>query len=142
MHPLKRLVQGELHHANPEVLVETALNLWYHPDPMPLVLKVVNGLQDIELRRALYTLDRLRRYGTALTEQRRIELTELVRSPRWDSLKIFFVLSPPPPWGGGERWPDILAQGWALGEAERLDTACILKYQTRQYAAKRRKGQS
>jgi len=144
MHPLKRLVQGDLHHADPEVLIETALSLWYHPDPMPMILEIVDGLQDqdIQLRRALYTLDRLRHYGTAMTEQRRVELTELVCSPRWDSLKVVFVLSPPPPWGRSEKWPDILAQGWGLGEEERLNTACILQYQTRHYAAERRKGQS
>ncbi|WP_143038233.1 hypothetical protein [Pseudomonas saponiphila] len=142
MHPLKRLVQGELHHADPEMLVQIALNLWYHPDPVPLLLEVVNGLQDMELRRALYTLDRLRRYGTAMTEQRRIELSDLIRSPRWEPLKVIFVLSPPPPWGRRAKWPDVLAQGWGLGEEERLDTACILKYQTRHYAAERRKDQN
>ncbi|WP_407733118.1 hypothetical protein [Pseudomonas citronellolis] len=142
MHPLKRLVQGELHNADPGVLVETALNLWYHPDPMPLVLEVVNGLQEMELRRALYTLDRLRRYGTAMTERRYLELTELVCQSRWEPLKVVFVLSPPPPWGRSAKWPDVLAQGWGLGEEERLNTACILKYQTRHYAAEHRRGQN
>lgn len=139
MHPLKKLVQRELYSADPELLVEVALNLWYESDPMPKVLEVLDCLEGVELRRALYTLDRLRRYGTALTRQRYEELTTLVRSTRWEHLKIFFVSAPPASQGQASLSADFLAQGWGLGRQERLQTACILPFQTRHYAAHARR---
>ncbi|MDG4219420.1 hypothetical protein L5C07_03395, partial [Pseudomonas aeruginosa] len=69
MHPLKKLAQDNLRHADPEVLIELALLLWYSEDPLPAVRDVLDGLDGIELRRAIYTLDRLRRFNV-LTRQR------------------------------------------------------------------------
>ncbi|MDG9885608.1 hypothetical protein N7650_22465 [Pseudomonas sp. GD04058] len=141
MHPLKKLAQDNLRRADPEVLIELALLLWYSEDPLPAVRDVLDGLDGIELRRAIYTLDRLRRFNV-LTRQRYQELADLVRLPRWDPLKVVFVLSPPPPRGRSAEWPDFLAQGWGLGELERLKASCVLPYQTRHYAAERRKDQN
>lgn len=137
--PLTRLASAPLAQATPETLIEVALFVWYDPDPLPSLKRALDALKGVELRRALYVLDRLRRYGTALTEQRYRELTDLVRSPRWDHLKVIFV--PPPPYPRGPLRVEILALGWGLeGDGELLNTKCILFYQTRHYAAERRKG--
>lgn len=133
-HPLNRLVQGLLNQTEPEVLIELSLLLWYSPDPMPELLEVIDGLQGIELRRALYVIDRLRRYGTALTRQRYQELSDLVRS--WGHLKVIFV--PPPPYPRGPLAVDRNALGWGL-VGESLNTKAILPYQTRHYVASVRK---
>ncbi|EPP9374982.1 hypothetical protein PZF67_006724 [Pseudomonas aeruginosa] len=138
-HPLTRLASAPLAQAAPETLIEVALLVWYDLDPLPLLTRTLDTLQGAELRRALYVLDRLRRYGTALTKQRYQELTDLVRSPRWDHLKVIFV--PPPPYPRGPLRVEILALEWGLeGENELLNTKTILYYQTRHYAAERRKG--
>lgn len=132
-HPLARLVQAPLDQAAPELLVELALLLWYAAAPVPAIQDVLNGLQGIELRRALYALDRLRRFE-CMGKHRYQELADLVKSPRWEPLKVSFVRLPPH-WPGQ---PDWLAQGWGL--AEHLDGQAVLPYQTRHYAAERRKG--
>lgn len=131
------LVSAPLAQAAPETLIEVALFVWYDPNPLPSLKRTLDALKDFELRRALYVLDRLRRYGTALTNQRYQELTELVRSPRWDHLKVIFVPPPPPP--RGPLRVDLNALGWGL-EGETLSTKAILPYQTRHYASERRKG--
>ena len=136
--PLITLVSTPLAQAAPEALIEVALLVWYDPDPLPSLKRTLDALEGAGLRRALYVLDRLRRYGTALTKQRYQELTDLVCSPRWDHLKIIFV--PPPPYPRGPLRVEILALGWGLeGENELLNTKTILYYQTRHYAAERRK---
>ncbi|RQE53913.1 hypothetical protein IPC297_29635 [Pseudomonas aeruginosa] len=136
--PLTRLASAPLAQAAPETLIEVALLVWYDLDPLPLLKRTLGTLQGVQLRRALYVLDRLRRYGTALTSQRYQELTDLVCSPRWDHLKVIFV--PPPPYPRGPLRVEILALGWGLeGENELLNTKTILYYQTRHYAAERRK---
>jgi hypothetical protein len=136
---LTTLVSAPLAQAAPETLIEVALLVWYDPDPLPLLKRTLDALEGAELRRALYVLDRLRRYGTALTKQRYQELTGLVCSPRWDHLKVIFV--PPPPYPRGPLRVEILAMGWGMeGENERLDTKTILYYQTRHYAAERHEG--
>ncbi|HFH2966672.1 hypothetical protein [Pseudomonas aeruginosa] len=137
-HPLALLASAPLAQAAPETLIEVALLVWYDLDPLPLLKRTLDTLQGVQLRRALYVLDRLRRYGTALTSQRYQELTDLVCSPRWDHLKVIFV--PPPPYPRGPLRVEILALGWGLeGENELLNTKTILYYQTRHYAAERRK---
>lgn len=132
------LASAPLAQAAPETLIKVALLVWYDPDPLPSLKRALEALEGVELRRALYVLDRLRRYGTALTTERYQELTDLVRSPRWDHLKVIFV--PPPPYPRGPLRIEILALGWGLeGENELLNTKTILYYQTRHYAAERHK---
>lgn len=132
-HPLAHLVSVPLSQAAPELLVELALLLWYSPNPLPVLQDVLDDLQGVELRRALYAIDRLRRYE-CMGDQRYRELADLVKAPRWEPLKVSFVRLPPH-WPGR---PDWLAQGWGL--AESLDSQAILPYQTRHYAASMRKG--
>ncbi|MBN0002419.1 hypothetical protein JTL74_34800, partial [Pseudomonas aeruginosa] len=92
--------------AAPEILIKVALFVWYDLNPLPSLKRTLDALEGAELRRALYVLDRLRRYGTALTKQRYQELTDLVRSARWDHLKVIFV--PPPPYPRGPLRVEIL----------------------------------
>ncbi|MCH2927835.1 hypothetical protein K3W22_14765, partial [Listeria monocytogenes] len=68
--PLITLVSTPLAQAVPEALIEVALLVWYDPDPLPSLKRTLDALEGVEVRRALYILDRLRRYGTALTKQR------------------------------------------------------------------------
>ncbi|HEP9751790.1 hypothetical protein [Pseudomonas aeruginosa] len=126
-------MSAPLAQAAPETLIEVALLVWYDPDPLPSLKRVLDALEGVELRRALYVLDRLRRFD-CMGKQRYCELADLVKSPRWEPLKVSFVPLPPH-WSGQ---PDWLAQGWGL--AEYLNTKIILPYQTRHYAAERRKG--
>ena len=76
--PLTRLASAPLAQAAPETLIELALLVWYDLDPLPLLKRTLDTLQGVQLRRALYVLDRLRRYGTALTSQGSSQKTEKI----------------------------------------------------------------
>ncbi len=118
--PLTRLASTPLAQAAPEALIEVALLVWYDPDPIPSLKRALEGIQQ---RRARFALDVLRRYPCTSPERSQA-LRDLVR------LKVSFRGGP----------LSALLSAWGLDEADRLNTAPVLPYQTRHYAAERRKG--
>ncbi|MCO2575767.1 hypothetical protein FA325_32370 [Pseudomonas aeruginosa] len=121
--PLTRLASTPLAQAAPEALIEVALLVWYDPDPLPSLKRALDALEGIQQRRARFALDVLRRYPCTSPERSQA-LRDLVR------LKVSFRGGP----------LSALLSAWGLNEADRLDTAPVLPYQTRHYAAERRKG--
>ncbi|EZN98739.1 hypothetical protein, partial [Pseudomonas aeruginosa] len=121
--PLASLASVPLAQAAPEALIEVALLVWYDPDPLPSLKRALEALEGIQQRRARFALDVLRRYPCTPPERSQA-LRDLVR------LKVSFRGGP----------LSALLSAWGLDEADRLNTAPVLPYQTRHYAAERRKG--
>ncbi|MCY1363327.1 hypothetical protein D9M69_500840 [compost metagenome] len=121
--PLITLVSTPLAQAAPETLIEVALFVWYDLDPLPQLKCALEALEGIQQRRARFALDVIRRYSCIELERQRA-LRDLV------DLKVSFE---------GGTMVDLLS-AWGLDETETPNTKAILPYQTRHYAAERRKG--
>lgn len=122
-HPLTILASAPLAQAAPETLVEVALLVWYDPDPLPSLKRALDALEGIQQRRARFALDVIRRYPCTERERKQA-LRDLV------DLKVSFRGGP---------LTDLL-HAWGLDETDIPNTQAILPYQTRHYAAERRKG--
>ncbi len=119
---LTTLARAPLSQAAPETLIEVALFVWYAPDPLPSLKCTLEALAGIQQRRARFALDVIRRYPCIELERQRA-LRDLV------DLKVSFE---------GGSLVDLL-NAWDLDETETPNTKAILPYQTRHYAAERRK---
>ncbi|HCW1101725.1 hypothetical protein [Pseudomonas aeruginosa] len=117
------LVNAPLAQAASETLIEVALFVWYAPDPLPSLKRALETLEGIQQRRARFALDVIRRYPCIELERQRA-LRDLVE------LEVSFE--------GGSMTDPLNA--WGLDETETPNTKAILPYQTRHYAAERRKG--
>ncbi|OPE30068.1 hypothetical protein APB26_33505 [Pseudomonas aeruginosa] len=120
---LTRLVRAPLSQAAPETLTKVAVFVWYDTDPLPSLKRILATLEGIQERRARFILDLRRRYPCTEPERHR-ELRELV------GLKVSFR--------GGPHTG--LLHAWGLDEDDWPNTKAILPYQTRHYAAERRRG--
>ncbi len=116
------LVSTPLTQAAPETLIEVALFVWYDPNPLPSLKRTLEILEGIQQRRARFILDVIRRYP-CIELERQQALCELA------DLKVSFQGGP---------LTDLL-RAWGLDEADIPNTKAILPYQTRHYAAERRK---
>ncbi|UXJ53074.1 hypothetical protein [Pseudomonas citronellolis] len=119
---LTTLARAPLGQATPETLIEVALFVWYAPDPIPSLKRALEALEGIQQRRARFALDVLRRYPCTELERKQA-LRNLV------DLKVSFCGGP---------LTDLL-HAWGLDETDIPNTKAILPYQTRHYAATRRK---
>ncbi|AVK21588.1 hypothetical protein ACRS7P_07405 [Pseudomonas aeruginosa] len=117
------MVNAPLAQAASETLIEVALFVWYAPDPLPSLKRALETLEGIQQRRARFALDVIRRYPCIELERQRA-LRDLVE------LEVSFE---------GGSMTDLL-NAWGLDETETPNTKAILPYQTRHYAAERRKG--
>lgn len=123
-HPLYRLASVPLTSATVEALTEFALLIWYSDELRAQdVLDELIGCE-IAQRRALYLIDRFRRYP-CLTDARAAKLKSFVSE--WVKLKPTQVTEAAPNL-------DRVARDWGLDEDVVDKIKPVLIYQTRHYA--------
>lgn len=128
-HPLYRLACCPFKHAEIETFVEFALLIWYSDNLRPEEVFRDLGGDETSKRRAIYLIDRFRRYP-CLTDERAEALRLFVMG--WDSLKRETKVQRK---DNSIKSLDKLALEWGLDEDVVLLAKHVLKYQTRHYAA-------
>lgn len=130
-HPLYRLATVPFTSATVENLTEFALLIWYSDDLRAQdVMGELVG-HDVAQRRALYLIDRFRRYP-CLTSARAAKLKSFVSE--WASLKVSLVSGATPNLKKGCVL-DKVAREWGLDEDIVAKIKPVLFYQTRHYAS-------
>ena len=132
---LESVASAGLRHTSAEDLAELAKQLWYSPnDLMPeLKREVSSKLRQVDQKkRALYLVDRLRRYP-CVSEDKAAHLKEFVSS--WAFLKPATPSKRASQLVASHRL-DKLAFEWGLEEDVTTQMKEVLQYQTRHFAAK------
>jgi hypothetical protein len=133
-HPLYRLASTPLCEASSELLSELALIVWYADNAvagLQSVLDHMEGGSELMLRRAIYLIDRLRRFP-CITNEKAIQLKKLVA--HFNTLKAADHLEETSRSLSIQK-PEALAYGWGLDEDVTIQMKHVLQFQTRHYAS-------
>lgn len=133
-HPLYRLASAPLCEASSELLAELALVVWYADSAVPGLQSVLDCMvvgPELMLRRAIYLIDRLRRFP-CITNEKASQLKRVVDN--FSALKAT-EYSGNIPSHSCFRGSEVLACAWGINEDVNRQMKFILHYQTRSYAA-------
>lgn len=133
VHPLYRLASAPLCEASSELLAELALIVWFADDAVESIQYILSndmaGCTGLMRRRALYLVDRLRRFP-CITNEKATLLKALVTSN--DFLKPAFFTKKADRLLSGSRL-ERLAYDWGLEDDVGRQMKDVLELQTRHY---------